>query len=155
LGELHIPRSVQDAVQQRTELLSQDARRVLTLAAVAGRRFDFALLQALTKHDEDHLLVLVKELMAAQLVVEESAEQFAFRHALTRQAIYAQLLARERKALHRTIAGMMEHLYVSSIDAHLADLAAHFSEAGAWEQALVYGQRAGTGAHPQCTVIRH
>jgi predicted ATPase len=43
LGELHIPRSVQDAVQQRTDHLSQDARRVLTLAAVAGRRFDFAL----------------------------------------------------------------------------------------------------------------
>jgi predicted ATPase len=42
-------------------------------------------------------------LIAAQLVVEESAEQFAFRHALTRQAIYADLLVRERKALHRRI----------------------------------------------------
>jgi predicted ATPase len=101
LGELHIPRSVQDAVQQRTDLLSRDARRVSILAAVAGRRFDFALLQALTKHDEDQLLTLIKELIAAQLVVEESEEQFAFRHALTRQAIYADLLVRERKAPHR------------------------------------------------------
>src|SRR6202162_2691125 len=46
LSDLHIPRSVQDAVQQRTEQLSAGARQVLHLAAVAGRHFDFALLQA-------------------------------------------------------------------------------------------------------------
>lgn len=107
LSELHIPRSVQDAVQQRTDQLSEPTRQVLTLAAVTGRRFDFALLQELTQLDEQHLLSLIKEMIAAQVVVEESAEQFAFRHALTRQAIYADLLVRERKALHRRIAGSM------------------------------------------------
>src|SRR6266702_4159196 len=146
LSELHIPRSVQDAVQQRTDLLSEDARRVLILAAAAGRRFDFALLQQLTKHDEPHLLSLMKELMAAQLVVEESEERFAFRHALTRQAIYADLLVRERKALHRSIADTMERLSGSSPDAYLADLAYHFFEAGAWGKAMEYGQRAGEQA---------
>ncbi len=146
LDELHIPRSIQDAVQQRTDQLSDSARRVLTLAAVAGRRFDFALLQELTQYDEQHLLQLIKELIAAQLVVEESAEQFAFRHALTRQAIYADLLVRERKALHRRIAETLERLYASVLDAHLADLAYHFFEASAWEKALEYGQRAGEQA---------
>jgi len=147
LGELQIPRSVQDAVQQRTDRLSKPARQILTLAAVAGRRFDFALLQELTHHGEQHLLQLIKEMIAAQLVVEESAEQFAFRHALTRQAIYADLLVRERKALHRTIADTMERLSISSPDAHLADLAYHFYEAGAWEKAVEYGQRAGEQAY--------
>ncbi len=146
LGELRIPRSVQDAVQQRTDRLSESARRVLILAAVTGRRFDFALLQQLTHDDESQLLSLMKELMAAQLVVEESAEQFAFRHALTRQAMYAQLLVRERKTLHRTIAETMEHLYSSTLEAHLADLAYHFYEAGLWEKALEYAQWAGERA---------
>ncbi|HEY6408508.1 MAG TPA: AAA family ATPase [Ktedonobacteraceae bacterium] len=146
LSELHIPRSVQDAVQQRTDHLSEGARQVLNLAAVAGRHFDFALLQELTQQDEAQLLRIIKELIAAQLVVEESAEQFAFRHALTRQAVYAELLVRERKALHRTIAETFERLYASTIEAHLADLASHFSEAGAWEKALEYGQRAGEQA---------
>jgi predicted ATPase len=108
LAELRIPRSVQDAVQQRTAHLSEGARQVLNLAAVAGRHFDFAFLQEVTQQDEAQLLQLLKELIAAQLVVEESAEQFAFRHALTRQAVYAQLLGRERKALHRTIAETFE-----------------------------------------------
>src|SRR5579863_2501141 len=54
LAELHVPRSLQDAVQQRTDQLSEPARQILTLAAVAGRRFDFALLQQLTHYDESH-----------------------------------------------------------------------------------------------------
>ena len=146
LGELHVPRSVQDAVQQRTDRLSESARRVVILAAVAGRRFDFALLQALTRHDEDHLLQLFKELMAAQLVVEDSAEQFAFRHALTQQAVYAGLLVRERKALHHRVAETIERLYSATLEAHLDDLAYHFSEAGVFEKALLYAQRAGERA---------
>jgi len=146
LAELRIPRSVQHALQQRTDLLSEQARRVLTLAAVTGRRFDFTLLQWVTHCNEDELLSLIKELIVAQLVVEESDEQFAFRHALTRQAVYGQLLVRERKALHRTIAETLERLYASSVEAHLADLASHFSEAGVWEKALAYGQRAGEQA---------
>jgi DNA-binding CsgD family transcriptional regulator len=147
LGELHIPRSVQDAVQERTDRLSSPTRQILTLAAVAGRRFDFILLQELTHHDEQYLLQAIKELIAAQLVIEESAEQFAFRHALTRRAIYADMLARERKALHRSIAETLENLYSSSLDAYLADLAYHFYEAGAWGKALAYGKRAGERAY--------
>ena len=158
LGELHIPRSVQDAVHQRTDQLSEPSREILTMAAVAGRRFDFALLQELSNHDEQHLLLLIKEMTAAQVVVEESEEHFAFRHALTRQAIYADLLVRERKALHRRIADTMERLYDTSLEAHLADLAYHFFEAGAWEQAFKYGQLAGEQAerlYAPHTVIEH
>jgi tetratricopeptide (TPR) repeat protein len=146
LGEWHIPRSVQDAVQLRADQLSASARQVLLLAAVAGRRFDFAVLQQITHSDEQQLLPLMKELMAAQLVVEESTDQFAFRHALTRQSIYAELLGRERKTMHRAIAETMEHLYQTSLEAHLEDLASHFYEAGVFEKALEYAQRAGEKA---------
>src|SRR5258707_245817 len=98
-GTWRIPRSLQDAVELRLARVSADARRVLQLAAVAGRRFDFALLQQITQHDEASLVELMKEVIAAQLVIEEAAEQFAFRHALTQQAISGGLLARERPAL--------------------------------------------------------
>lgn len=40
----------------------------------------------------EFLLYLARR-MSARLVVEESAEQFSFRHALTREALYGQLLA--------------------------------------------------------------
>lgn len=140
---LRIPRSVQDAVQRRAERLSRAAQRTLAVAAVAGRRFDFAVLQHLLRCDEHELLQLMKELIRAQLVVEESAERFAFRHALTRQAVYARLLRRERKLLHREIAATIERVYADSLDGRLADLAYHFCEAGVWSKALEYAQRAG------------
>ena len=55
--------------------------------------------------DEADLMAMLKELIAAQLVVEETADHFAFRHALTREAIYTTLLLRERQALHRSGGG--------------------------------------------------
>ncbi len=143
-----IPRSVQAAVYQRTKQLSAPARQVLTLAAVAGRRFDFTILQQVMHADESHLLVFMKELVAAQLVSEEAADQFAFRHALTRQAVYSELLAGERRALHRSIAETIEQRssLSSVLDAQLVDLAYHFYEAGVWSKAAEYGQRAGERA---------
>lgn len=146
LREVRIPRSVQDGVQRRTEHLGEAARRVLTLAAVAGRQFDFVLLQLLTSFDEQQLLLIMKELVSAQLVVEVSSEQFAFRHALTRQAIYTQLLARERAILHRTIAETIVQPSTPPLDAHIEDLAYHFYRANDWQKALDYAQRAGEKA---------
>ena len=58
LGDLHIPRTVEDAVQSRARTLGAEELRLLELAAVMGRRF-----------------------IDAQLVAEESAEHFSFRHA--------------------------------------------------------------------------
>jgi DNA-binding CsgD family transcriptional regulator len=162
LAELHIPRTVQVAVQQRVERLSADARRLLMLAVVAGRRFDFELLQRLTGHDEPMLLELIKSLIAAQLVVEESAETFAFRHALTREALYAELLARERRAMHGQLAEALEAITQrrggEARDAWAADLAYHFYVAEIWPKALEYAQQAGQQAqrlHAPRAAIEH
>ncbi|RAQ94173.1 helix-turn-helix transcriptional regulator [Thermogemmatispora tikiterensis] len=146
LQKLPVPRSVQETVALRLGQLSDAARHVVTLAAVAGRRFDFAVLQQITRLAESELLSLMKELIAAQLVVEESEEQFAFRHALTRQAIYRQLLLREREALHRTLAETEEHLFAETLEAHLTEVAYHFYEARVWEKAFAYAKLAGERA---------
>lgn len=146
IAELHIPRSVEDAVQRRTRQLNPPAQALLQLAAVAGRRFDFNLLHALTEHSEAELLTLMKMLIGAQLVVEETADRFAFRHALTRQAVYHQLLRRERRALHQTIAQTLERLAADGLDVPLGDFAYHFFEAENWEKAQDYARQAGTEA---------
>ncbi len=143
-----IPRSIQQAVQQRTAYLTEDAKQLLTLAAVAGRRFNVTLLQEVMHCDEVHLLTLLKELIAAQLVIEEAAELFAFRHALTQQAISADLLVRERQRLHRSIAETLERLSKTILlrEQYLEDLAYHSYEACMWQQALEYAQEAGEKA---------
>jgi DNA-binding CsgD family transcriptional regulator len=146
LERVRVPRTAAEAVRRRLATLTVAARALASTAAVAGRRFDFALLQALTDSDERGLLALVKELIAAQLVVEESAERFAFRHALTREAIYADLLARERLALHRDVAAALERTHEGQPDAVVEALAYHAWEAGEWERAARYSARAGQHA---------
>jgi DNA-binding CsgD family transcriptional regulator len=142
LERVRVPRTAVEAVRRRLAALTVPARAVASTAAVAGRRFDFELLQTLTHHDEKELLSLVKELIAAQLVVEESADRFAFRHALTREAIYVELLARERVALHREVAVALERSNAAALDAIAEALEYHAWEAGDWERAATYAARA-------------
>jgi DNA-binding CsgD family transcriptional regulator len=142
LERVRVPQTAVEAVRRRLAALTVPARIVASTAAIAGRRFDFDLLQTLTSHDERELLSLVKELIAAQLVVEESAERFAFRHALTREAIYADLLARERVALHREVAAALERQHAGALDGVVEALAYHAWEAGDWERAARYAARA-------------
>jgi predicted ATPase len=146
LTQLRIPRTVQVAVQQRTHQLSQGALELLTLAAVAGQRFDLRVLQAIMGQPEAELLRQLRELRAAQLVSEESDETFVFRHALTRQAIYGELLARERRVRHRAIAEVLEGGIAGPPELRAGELALHSEEAGLWEPALSWAQRAGAQA---------
>jgi DNA-binding CsgD family transcriptional regulator len=142
LERVRVPRTAVEAVRRRLATLTVPARAVASMAAIAGRRFDFDLLQSLTHHDERELLALVKELIEAQLVVEESADRFAFRHALTREAIYAELLARERVALHREVAAALARQHANSLDTVVEALAYHSWESGDWAQAATYAARA-------------
>ena len=144
IEELRIPHSVQDAVQRYSAMLSEGAQHTLTVAAVAGVQFELQVLQDVTGWSEAELLPYLKEMLTAQLVIEESAEHFAFRHALTRQAIYSQLLAREHQVLHLKIGESLEHRqqadfgdrHVSSLVSFEAAMAYHFYEAGVWEKSL-------------------
>ncbi len=146
LHQIDIPDSVQRLVEQRLSHLTPPARQLLDLAAVSGRNFDFAVLQALTGHSDSELLTLIKELIAAKFVVEESVDQFAFRHALTREALYVRLLARERQTRHGQMAQAIEQIHAGALEAHQEALAYHFFEAAMWSKALDYAQRAGEKA---------
>ena len=146
---LPVPRSVQDVVQRKLSLVSSEAGDVLSLAAIFGNEFDFELLRTLSGYDEASLLKLMKELVETQLVIEESADRFAFRDTLTRQAIYTRLLARERRGLHKKLAEAIESCYLGTQTDYLPELAYHFFEAGSMERAVVYSERAGQASLEQ------
>jgi len=145
-AELRVPRGIQDAVQRRAAQVSATARDVVSLAAVIGKQFNYGLLQQLTGMEETALLAALKELIAAQLIVEVTADALAFRHSLTREAIRATLLRRERRAHHLRVAETLERIYAGQTAAHAPELAYHFYEGHAWQQALHYALQAGTRA---------
>ena len=128
VADLTIPVSVRDAVQQRLLAIPARARRILQVAAVVGQRFEFELLREVAQATEEDVFEGIRAGIDAQLLFEEDTpegERYRFRHALSREAVLADLLQRERRLLHRAVGEAIER---ASPDA-AEELAYHFDEA--------------------------
>jgi DNA-binding CsgD family transcriptional regulator len=101
-GEVPLPDTVRDAVLIGTSELSGDARAAAEAVAVAGETFDLDLVASLSTEDG------LSELLQRGLVHEDVAGTGAFRHALTREALYADVPWMRRRALHRALAEQLE-----------------------------------------------
>jgi DNA-binding NarL/FixJ family response regulator len=99
-----IPRSLRAAVTERLNDFSADDRIALAHAAVIGRRFSLALLTELLSLDEQTLLPILRRARNAQLIQEEGTDVFSFRHALTREVVYEEILRSEARRLHLRLA---------------------------------------------------
>jgi predicted ATPase len=104
-----IPDSLRDALTLRVERLSPQARRMVRPAAVAGSVLGHRLLAATSGMNEQELLDALHEAIEANVLVQDPArESYAFRHELLREALYDELLPRERVALHGALARALE-----------------------------------------------
>lgn len=121
---LPLPESVRDAVLVRTAGITVEARCALEVASVAGLRFELSLLAELA--DEDG----IEEVLQSGFVLETEPGQGAFRHALTREALYSTVSWRRRRELHGEVAG-----YLERSDAPPAEVAEHWLLAGESERA--------------------
>jgi DNA-binding CsgD family transcriptional regulator len=130
LAEQPLPWSLAELVRRQLEGLSTGERRVIEAAAVLGPRASFDVLQGTLGLPEDELIDLLRELVGRDLLVEESDDEFRFRHALVRESVERQLLARERRRLHERALDAMGTLCCGD----LADLARHAAGAGCVEQ---------------------
>lgn len=97
---------------------------------------------------ERQLRQVMKELVAAQSVVEESADQFAFRHTLTREAAYSTVLWPERKQYRRLIGETIERASADSRETNVAELACHFSQTGERAKTVEYARCEGASGAP-------
>ncbi|HAF09197.1 MAG TPA: hypothetical protein DCK98_03845 [Chloroflexi bacterium] len=128
VSDLAIPVSIRDAVQQRLMGIPETARRVIQVAAVIGQRFEFDVLREVSGLDEEPVFDAVRAAIDAQLAAEEpesDRESYRFRHALSREAVVADLLSRERRILHRSVGEVLERRGPDRVE----ELAYHFDEA--------------------------
>jgi DNA-binding CsgD family transcriptional regulator len=93
-----VPVSLVESVRSRLAALDRDGRQVLGAAAVLGRRFDWDLLPGVANVDGATAVEALRAAIRDQLVVAEG-RTFRFRHALTREAVLAELLPPERATL--------------------------------------------------------
>ena len=76
------------------------AQQVVRCAAVAGRQMSHALLSAVSELSEPDLLDALRELVGSHVLLGQPDGSYRFRHALTQEAVYADLLPGERRARH-------------------------------------------------------
>jgi DNA-binding CsgD family transcriptional regulator/tetratricopeptide (TPR) repeat protein len=102
-----VPLTFGETVTQRLTALPGDARCVVEAAALLGRRFDWSPLASVTGLAEDEVLAALRAAIDVQLLVGEP-DGFRFRHALTRDAVLAELLPPARARLASRAADALE-----------------------------------------------
>ena len=98
-----LPASLRSLLLVRVAGVSDAARRLLSVAATAGREIDHRTLESAAGVDEEALAAALHELLDAHVLVRRG-ETYAFRHALAREAVHGELLPSERRAMHTALA---------------------------------------------------
>jgi DNA-binding CsgD family transcriptional regulator len=123
-GEL--PAGLADLLLARIERLSPAAQQVLRAAAVTGRRVDDELARQASGLAGPEYDDAVREAVANQVLVPDGEQAYAFRHALLREAIYADLLPGERTRLHGRLAELLsDERRLAEVPGTAAELAHH------------------------------
>ncbi len=121
------PQSVQAILAARVDQMPREARNLLQMAAVVGRRFDPDLVLALSDPaDREGSTFTAME--AADLIHrDELSGDYLFKHILIREAIYNQLLTGPRAAMHLKVAEELEKRSGNSLFERAETLAHHFA----------------------------
>lgn len=100
--------SLRDLLLVRVEALSEEAQRVVRIAAEAGSRVEHALLAAVARIGEDELIEALRAAVGANILLASDDDGYAFRHALVREAVRDDLLPGETVRLNRRYAEALE-----------------------------------------------
>jgi tetratricopeptide (TPR) repeat protein len=133
-GGIAVPESVRLVVGRRLERLGDQARKVLTAAAVIGRVFPLEVLNAAVDVAEDDVLDALEEAERAQLIAIQPARRsvrYGFVHELIRTTLTGALSLPRRQRLHLRIADALERSGAASGDRGPWMLAHHLYQAGA------------------------
>jgi DNA-binding SARP family transcriptional activator/tetratricopeptide (TPR) repeat protein len=150
---LTLPARVRKLVEQRLDRLSDRGRRLVAVAAVIGRQFDFALVQRAADMSEREAAEGVEELVRHR-VLRGAGDGLEFSHDHVRQVATSALPRPLRVALHRRVAESLEdYLQRDGVSAHGSDLAAHalalgthYRQGRSWEKAAKFLRMAGRQA---------
>ena len=139
-----LPHLVRATLLERLRPFDEAEKRILTQAAVIGRTFSLDLLATTLETEADLLLPTLTRARTFQLVEEVGPGSFRFRHDLTREAIYGNVLGTEARPRHRAIAQTLES------SAHTNDsveaLGFHWWAAGDAQRSARYNTLAGDAA---------
>jgi predicted ATPase/class 3 adenylate cyclase len=148
IDQITIPDSLQTLLMSRIDRLDEEAKQVLQIAAVIGRKFYYRVLKIIceTLAPLDQRL---QELQRAELIRESSRMpelEYTFRHTLTQETTYKSILRQRRREFHLQVGMALEELFPDRKDEFATLLAQHFDEGRDLEKALRYHRLAADSA---------
>ncbi|MBS1250074.1 MAG: Photosystem I assembly protein Ycf3 [Chloroflexi bacterium] len=146
LGEegesIGIPATLEALALTRFDRLLPEQRRIVQVAAVIGRDFNFNVLSEVADVASQQELETVLALLVKRGFIQHKSktekQNYLFRHVITSDAIYGTLLRKERKELHEAVGAAIEKVYADRINEHVELLARHYSWSSNLERALHY-----------------
>jgi DNA-binding CsgD family transcriptional regulator/tetratricopeptide (TPR) repeat protein len=146
-GNPQLPPRLENVLLSRIQILSEAAQATLRIAAAASGPVEHQLLAAVSDLPEPDLLSALREAVTHQVLVPDPVtETYSFRHALTQEALYGDLLPGERARLHTAFARVLTErpdLGDSNRSATSARLAYHWVRAHQPARALPAAVEAG------------
>ncbi|MFQ5408749.1 MAG: tetratricopeptide repeat protein, partial [Anaerolineales bacterium] len=137
-----LPSEFRDLLLGRLERLDGETLHVLQAAAVLGEMFERAVLNRVAPGSDLSRRLRELEERGWLLAVNDRRTQYRFKHTLTREIIYATLLASKRQVLHQRAGEALEALYQDA-DEHVELLAQHFAGSALREKSIRYQVQAG------------
>jgi tetratricopeptide (TPR) repeat protein len=134
LSELKLPPTVRDTILLRMERLGPEQADILRTAAVLGPSFAYQTLVAVSGREEEVVQGALHACVQQQLMEEEPQKpgRYRFRHALTREAIYEDMITPKREKLHLQAAEVLRQQPGTAP----VDLAYHLIAANRWDEAI-------------------
>jgi predicted ATPase/class 3 adenylate cyclase len=132
IDSFQIPDSVRDTVLLRLARLDPSIVEVLECASVLGRTFDVATLCSVTAASDSSVHDALNAAVGRQLIEEDphSPGRFRWRHALTQEAIYGDILVSRRERWHGRAADVLAGT------ARAVERAHHLLDAGRFDEAV-------------------
>ncbi|TNE45074.1 MAG: tetratricopeptide repeat protein [Deltaproteobacteria bacterium] len=128
---LHVPHSLRELVLRRVSKLPDDARMVLAIVAVVGRRSPVSLLQEVSGMAIKKWWQIVEQLQRMLILEVQEGEFVGFVHDQFREAVYTELSSAARAMYHRRVAETLVEF--SSHGFGMGDTALHIARH--WEHA--------------------
>lgn len=143
-----IPPTIQNLILSRLIRLSEEARRVLDIAAVIGREFDFDLIYRILSTSEatlseEAILDALHELQMSALIQPLRADRFSFDHSLTMEVVHQDMGELRNRLLHRQVAQALEQMHTQSLESISGIIAHHYAKGGSFDQVAPFAFRAG------------
>jgi class 3 adenylate cyclase/tetratricopeptide (TPR) repeat protein len=141
-----IPATLQESLLARIDRTSPQARELIQLCAVVGRRFAHAQISAIAGFNDNKLDETLAELVHHGLLHSTGRSpdiEYSFKHALIQDAAYSILLREKRQRFHARCAAAAEAHFPSICEHDPGVLGRHHEIAGNMQAAVPYFLTAG------------